>query len=108
MPHKDQKYIKALCNNDAALIDEIYHKCAANCEKFIKKNSGSETDAADVFQEAIVEVYLKCKDLILTVPICAYLSTIYKRKWINKLNRQKNFVRILKREIMYLNKSLIA
>ncbi len=93
--HKDQKYIKALCNNNTALIKEIYHKCAAKCEGYVKRNSGSEIEAADVFQEAIVDVYLKCKELILTVPICAYLSTLYKRKWINKLNRRKNLVRIL-------------
>jgi len=97
MPHKDQKYIKALCNNDAALIDEIYLKCAANCKTFVKKNSGSEIEAADVFQEAIIEVYLKCKKIILSASICAYLGTIYRRKWINKLNRQKNFVRINKK-----------
>jgi len=96
MVHKDQKYIKALCNNNRALVNEIYQKCTANCVTFVKKNSGSEIDAADVFQEAIIEVYLKCKEIILTSEICAYLGTIYRRKWINKLNRRKNFVRILK------------
>jgi len=104
-PHADQKYIKALCNNDAALINEIYDKCATNCEQFVKKNSGSEIEAADVFQEAIIEVYLKCKDLILTVPICAYIGIIYKRKWYNKLNRQKKFVRILK-DIGYIHSTV--
>jgi len=104
MPHKDQKYIKALCNNDAVLIEEIYQKCSANCETFVKKNSGSEIDAADVFQEAIIEVYLKCEEIILSASICAYLGTIYRRKWINKLNRQKNFVRILK-DIGYIGET---
>lgn len=103
MSHEDQKYINALCENDCALIEEIYQKCSPNCVTFVKRNSGTEIDAADIFQEAIVEVYLKCKELVLSVPICAYLSTIYKRKWINKLNRRKNFVRILG-DIGYIHK----
>lgn len=102
VPHQDQKYVEALRNNDSILIKEIYLKCAANCIAYIKGNSGTETDAADVFQEALTEVILQCNELILTKSICNYLFTIYSRKWINKLNRRKNFVRILK-DIGYCN-----
>jgi len=72
--HEDQKYIRALCSNDFVLINEIYDKCSSQCRNYVLKNNGSVDDARDVFQEALIDVYQKCKDLTLTVPICGYLN----------------------------------
>lgn len=93
--HGDQKYIRALCRNDFALIQEIYDKCSPQCRNYVLKNNGSVDDARDVFQEALIDVYQKCKELTLTVPISAFLYVIYRRKWLKKLNKGKNLLRIL-------------
>jgi len=73
--HEDQKYIRALCNHDFVLINEIYEKCSPQCRAYVLKNNGSIDDARDVFQEALIIVYQKCKELKLTVPICAKHKT---------------------------------
>jgi len=88
--HKDQQYVKALLNNDSVLIEEIYKKCSVQCVKFVKNNSGTLSEAKDVFQESITTLYHQAKSgLILTAPICAYLYRIYRGKWINLLNSKK-------------------
>lgn len=94
--HEDQKYIRALCEDNLALIREIYDKCSKQCSAYVLKNNGNVDDARDVFQEALVEVYQKCKELTLSVPICAFLRVIYQRKWLKRLKRGKILLRILK------------
>jgi len=98
--HNDQKYIRALLNNDSALIEEIYKKCSPQCIKFIKNNRGTKDDAKDIFQNTISYVYSKAKtalekgsELILTAPICAYLFPIYKGRWYNELKIRKRILR---------------
>jgi len=94
--HEDQKYIRALCVDDFVLIQEIYEKCSPQCRNYISKNNGGIDDARDVFQEALIDVHQKCRDLTLAVPICKYLYAIYRNKWLNKLRRRNNLLRILK------------
>jgi len=103
--HEDQKYIEALLNNDKLLIEEIYKKCHVQCVKFAKNNSGTVADAKDIFQESIVKLYNQAKSgLVLDVPICAYLYIIYKRIWLNILNKTNTFLRILK-DIGYISET---
>ncbi len=101
--HEDQKYIRALCSNDFVLIQEIYDKCSPQCKNYVLKNKGNLDDARDVFQEALIIVYQKCKELVLTVSICAYMNPIYRRKWLNKLNRGNIWLRILN-DVGYISK----
>ena len=87
MPHPDQKYIKALLDNDTALLEEIYAKFSGKIKYMVLQNNGTETDAADIFQEALLSVYKRAKagDFTLTCPFEAFLYRICKNKWLNKL-----------------------
>jgi len=53
-------------------------------------NSGSEDDAADIFQEALIDIYnqAKSKQLQLTCPFEPFLLLICKRKWLNILKKR--------------------
>lgn len=88
--HEDQRYITALLNNDVALVNEIYKKCAGKIKSFILFNNGSADDAADIFQEALVDIYnqAKYKDLQLTCPFEPFLLLVCKRKWFNELKKR--------------------
>jgi DNA-directed RNA polymerase specialized sigma24 family protein len=88
--HPDQRYVTALLNNDAALIDEIYKSCARQVKSYICFNNGSEDDAADIFQEALIDIYhqAKNKDLQLTCPFNAFVFLVCKRKWFNELKKR--------------------
>ena len=53
-------------------------------------NSGNEDDAADIFQEALVDIYNQAKEkqLQLTCPFEPFLLLVCKRKWLNLLKKR--------------------
>jgi len=46
--HADQKYITALLNNDAALLNEMYKKFSGKIKLMILQNNGTETTLDDL------------------------------------------------------------
>lgn len=53
-------------------------------------NSGSEDDAADIFQESLIDIYKQAseKRLQLTCPFEPFLLLVCKRKWLNVLKKR--------------------
>lgn len=88
--HTDQLYLIALVNNDSVLINQIYKKCAGKVKSLITFNSGSVSDAEDVFQETLVDIYnqTKYKNLELTCPFEPFFLLLCKRKWLNHLKKR--------------------
>lgn len=91
MHHPDQKYIKALLDNDKLIIDELYKKYSSKIKCMVLQNSGTESDAADVFQESLLSIFNKAKsgNFILTCPFDAFFYLICRNKWMNELNKRK-------------------
>lgn len=91
MPHADQKYIDALLTNNQKLLDELYSKYSGKIKWMVLKNNGSEDDAADIFQEALMTIYHKAKTekFKLTCPLDAFLYLVCKKKWLNVLSKRK-------------------
>lgn len=88
--HPDNKYIDALLQNDTALLDELYTKYSGKIKYMVMQNNGTEADAADVFQEAIVDIYKKAKaGFTLTCPMEAFLYLICRNRWLNHITRKK-------------------
>ena len=60
--------------------------------EFVKKNSGSENDAQDLFQEAMVVLFEKTQstDFQLTSSLKTYLYAICRNKWLMVLRSRKN------------------
>ena len=88
--HADQRFINALLQNDALLVKEIYNRFAAKVKTYIIQNSGSEDDAADIFQESLIDIYQQAqyKGLQLTCPFEPFLLLVCKRKWLNELKKR--------------------
>ncbi|TAE39495.1 MAG: sigma-70 family RNA polymerase sigma factor [Sphingobacteriales bacterium] len=88
--HADQQYLTALVNNDAVLINQIYKKCAGKVKSLITFNNGSLSDAEDVFQETLIDIYnqTKYKNLELTCPFEPFFLLLCKRKWLNQLKKR--------------------
>ena len=88
--HTDQRYINALLVNDTEIVGEIYRKYAEKIRHYIMANSGSEDDAADIFQEALIDIYKQArhKQLQLTCPFEPFLLLVCKRKWLNELKKR--------------------
>lgn len=89
--HPDQRYVTALLNNDVLLVEEIYSRFSGKVKGMILNNNGNEDDAADIFQEALVDIYRKAVkgDFTLTCPFEALLIVICKNKWITALKKRQ-------------------
>lgn len=96
MVHPDQKYIEALITNNQTILEELYSKYAGKIKWMVLQNNGSEDDAADVFQEALVAIYHKAKqgDFKLSCPFDAFIYLICKKKWLNVLSKRKSQPRV--------------
>lgn len=90
-PHPDHKYIEALKQNDSVLIEEIYSRYAGRIKQLVLKNSGTETDAADLFQEVLIELHRKAvqQQFVLSCPFDAFLHLVCRNRWINELHKRK-------------------
>lgn len=88
--HTDQRYVQALLENDTRLIREIYEKYSGPISRYIVANSGTADDAADIFQEGLLDIYKQAqrKQLQLTCPFEPFLLLICKRKWLNQLKKK--------------------
>ncbi|WP_211999839.1 RNA polymerase sigma factor [Chitinophaga sp. HK235] len=88
--HPDQRYLDGLLSNDTRLVQEIYERFAGKIRRFITQHQGSDEDAADIFQEAIMDLYHQArhKELRLTCPFEPFFLLICKRKWLNELKKR--------------------
>lgn len=88
--HSDQRFLNGLLQNDAAVVKEIYDRFSARVRAYVTQNNGSEDDAADIFQEALIDIYQQARDkgLQLTCPFEAFLLLVCKRKWLNELKKR--------------------
>lgn len=90
-PHSDHKYIVALQKNDSVLIEEIYSRYSKHITQMVLKNNGTETDAADLFQNVLIELHRKAikQQFTLTCPFDAFLYMVCHNRWLNELDKRK-------------------
>lgn len=90
MESNQNNLLKKLRMGDKDAYSQLYKTCYKSIEGDILRNSGSQADAQDVFQEAIIvlfENYLFQKDFKLTVKLCSFLRTIAFKMWLKKLRK---------------------
>jgi DNA-directed RNA polymerase specialized sigma24 family protein len=78
MMHPDQKYIDALIHNNVTILEELYQKFSGKIKWMVLQNNGSEADAGDVFQDALLAVYRRARtgNFMLTCPFEAFFYTV--------------------------------
>lgn len=87
---KDKELIEALRLGNTSVLKHCYQNLPLVC-KYVLNNSGSDEDAHDVFQEAVMVFYHNAiKDgFELTSSISTYIVAIGKNVWRNKLRKAK-------------------
>jgi RNA polymerase sigma factor (sigma-70 family) len=78
---------RAIGNNDKSAIESVYSENYALIQHFVVSNNGTEDDARDIFQEAMMVLYEKARqaDFELTCQIRTYLYSVCRRLWLKKL-----------------------
>ncbi len=95
------KFIKALIQGDNVIISEIYDRFFPKALVFILQNKGTQTEARDIFQEALLYIIIGVQERKLKIDCFeAYLFTICKNMWKRELEKQKK--RVIKEEVITL------
>src|SRR5690606_16009408 len=88
----DQELIAGIAKGSTASLRIVYKEHYPLVLNYIIKNNGSEDDAKDVFQEAIIVLYDKINkgDFQLTSKLQTYLYSVSRFIWLKKLNQSNN------------------
>jgi len=92
MEHPDSKYINALLTNDETLLKELYQKCFGKIRYFVVNNQGTDDDAWDLLQEAMLSIFYRIKrqPFMLTCPFDAFIYIVCRNLWIKELRKKHN------------------
>lgn len=85
--HTDTALLEGLAAGNSNAVAEIYRLYRPMLMKWMISRGGTEGDADDVFQEALVVMYEKAAspEFCLTCKLSTYLFAISKRIWYRKL-----------------------
>lgn len=93
--YNDNEILIGLKAGDYSVFDFLYSKYRDKVIEFVVKNNGSETEADDVLQDSIVNVYkrLKISDIIIDKNFDVYFTTVYRNNWrtIAKIKSKRTF-----------------
>jgi RNA polymerase sigma factor (sigma-70 family) len=89
--NKERLLIEGIRSRDEKVIAEIYETYFPPVKSFICKNKGNTDDARDVFNDAIVILFLKIRNnsLSLNCSLNTYVYAICRNLWLKKLKSMK-------------------
>lgn len=88
---KDKEIFDKICQGDEQSLEYLYKKYYRMMTKLVISNSGTEQEAKDVYQDALVVFWQKATsgNLVLTSKISTYLYSICQNLWRKELDRKK-------------------
>ena len=86
----DQEIIEQIKRGDESAIDFLYKKNYRMMVKLILKNSGTEDEAKDIYQDALVVLWQKARnpEFVLSSKISTYLYSVCLNLWRKELERK--------------------
>ncbi len=87
---KDSVILERLGKGDEKALDYLYKKYYRMMTKIVLSNNGTEDEAKDIFQEALLAFWQKAVSgkLVLTSKISTYLYSICLNLWRKELDRK--------------------
>lgn len=91
MHYIEESLLEGIRLHDSDTLEYIYKKFFPSVSAFVNSNSGSDDDARDVFQEAIVAIYRRVNDdnFAITCSFKTYVYAIVKNLWLKELEKRK-------------------
>jgi len=88
----DDQILKGILRHDNLVLSYIYKQYYYKVNAFVRKNSGTEEDVSDIFQEAIIVIYRKLKEndlLFENRSFETYLFSVCRLLWLENLRTIK-------------------
>jgi len=97
----DQQVINAIRDGSDSALKHLYERNLRMIRKYIMENSGTESEASEILQDALVIFWEKVRsgDFVLQSKISTYLFSVVKNKWLQELGRKKRFTVIDEEQI---------
>lgn len=87
---EDLRLLEGIIKADKNQLVKLYNDFLPEVLLFVKKNNGSEDEAKDVFQDAIIILHKKAKEGIeLRVALKSYFFSICRNLWLMQLRKKK-------------------
>jgi RNA polymerase sigma factor (sigma-70 family) len=90
----DEKEIfERIQNGDEKALEFLYQKYYRMMTKMVITNSGTEDEARDIYQDALVVFWQKARSgkLVMTAKMSTYVYSICQNLWRKELERKKRF-----------------
>ena len=89
----DELILAEIRKNNQAALGELYKTHYPMAVHLVCSNSGTEQEAKDVFQEAVIAFYERAQQpgFALTCKIKTYLYAVCRRLWLKRLSEKKRF-----------------
>jgi RNA polymerase sigma factor (sigma-70 family) len=87
----DKEIFERICQGDEKALEVLYKKYYRMMTKLVISNSGTEQEAKDIYQDALVVFWQKAVsgNLVLTSKISTYIYSICQNLWRKELDRKK-------------------
>jgi RNA polymerase sigma factor (sigma-70 family) len=91
--YTDEEIMTGLKRQDIPILKFVYKQFSGQVKSLITSNSGTEMDAEDIFQDALVVIYQKISSdtMKLTCSFSTYLTAVCKYLWLQRLNKLELF-----------------
>lgn len=102
---KDSEVLEKISRGDEKALDYLYRKYYRMMTGIIIKNNGSEHEAKDVFQDALIVFWQNVTSgkLVLTSKISTYIYSICLNLWRKELDRKSRLSHEEKEEVEYID-----
>lgn len=90
----DDELLAGLANGSDEVLNQLYRRYFPMVLHFITTNNGSEDDAKDIYQEAIVVLYEKVRggSLELYCQLKTYIYSVSRRLWLKQLAQRNRYM----------------
>ncbi len=102
---KDTEILEKIAKGDESALKYLYKKYYRMMTKLVITNNGTEDEAKDVYQDALIVFWQKVTsgNLVLTSRISTYLYSICLNLWRKELDRKNRLSREDKDEPQYMD-----
>lgn len=94
--YSDTNILEGIQRRDDVILRYTYDQYYPMIRFFIIRNSGTESDAQDIFQEAMIAIFIRIrkKELNLTCSFKTFIYSVCRHKWLQHLDRNRQFNRL--------------
>lgn len=87
----EKEIFERICKGDEKALEFLYQKYYRMMTKMVITNSGTEEEARDVYQDALIVFWQKATsgNLVLTSKMSTYIYSICQNLWRKELDRKK-------------------